>query len=112
MASCIDILGSAVWEGSAPMLGADFVLGCATWALSDTVVALSGWMERGVPAIGALAGGGGVCVSCMLGAKAGVVVLLSLLMGFFPFLFLTEALGAISPLWLGVKKISLSLWGV
>ena len=47
------------------------------------VGALSGWVVRGVPAMGGLADGEGLRANCLLGVKAGGVVLLSLLTGFF-----------------------------
>src|SRR5438046_10293725 len=56
--------------------------------------ALSHWMVRGVPAMGGFPTGAGVCVSCLLGVNGGLVVLLLLLSGFFPFLFLIRVVGA------------------
>ena len=67
---------------------------------------VSGW-RIGVPAIGALAGGG-VRISCLSGVETGAAVLLPLAAGFFVALVLAWALGAIFCLrvsrgWLGEK---------
>ena len=45
--------------------------------------------------MGGFPAGGGVRVSCLLGVNDGLVVLLLLLSGFFPFLFLVRVAGAI-----------------
>ena len=84
------------------VLGANSSLGLVVGALSCcvlrassgcAVVALPGGVVRGVPAEGGLADGGGVRFNCLPGVKAGLIVLLSLLTGFFPFLLLVAAWG-------------------
>ena len=57
-------------------------------------LALSDWVVRGVPAMGGFSEGGGVRVNCLFGVKTGAGVILSLLTGFFPFLLLVKAEGA------------------
>ena len=61
--------------------------------LADGAEPVSGW-RIGVPAIGALAGGGRVRISCLSGVETGAAVLLPLAVGFFVALVLAWALGA------------------
>lgn len=62
---------------------------------------MSGWV---IEVVGGRDAGGGVRVSCLLGVKAVVVVLLSLLVDFLALLFLVWGLGAMFALTGWVEK--------